>query len=410
MSDSEKARRFREDVLRPPSARPLHFSGRSGEWWMRDPMGVTKLFLTLHEGEVVARNYAIDLVREGHPLEQIWSVPSGRAMRLDPRTETLEMVTYAPLPEASDGGDWRDHVAPIRRALEATFARIAADLGERSVFVTLSGGLDSSGIAALAQEHLHGVTAVTFHVEEDGESDDLRSAREVAAYLGMPLEVVSCTRDALIAGIDDAIVDGQDHRDFNLHCALVNQALAEGIAELAADGVVLTGDGMNELLCDYTPVEYAGTVYYPLPDLPLGELRRVLVRGLDAGDREVGVFGRRGLDTVQPYLLCANEYLALPPDFLAIPSGKAALARAIFGERIPESVYARPKVRAQVASSGSAKGTLATLADRGLTGEHIAQRAAALYRCSPTTLSAWIRGGMYRFPSRFSQLATPRTT
>lgn len=380
-----------------------HFAGRAGDEWVRDPLGVQKLFFAMDEGRVVVRRHAIDLVREGFPLEQVWSVPSGRAMRLEPGS--LEMRSYAPMPEPTETGDWRAQVEPIGGALSATFERLAVALEGRRVFVTLSGGLDSSGIAVLAREHLSQVTAVTFHVTEDGESDDLRSARTVAEALGLDLEVVSVEREALIAGIDDAIVDGQDYRDFNLHCALVNQALADAIAAQCEDGVVLTGDGMNELLCDYAPVEYAGQIYYPLPGLPLGELRRVLVRGLDSGDREVGVFARRGLDTVQPYLLCAREYLALPVDFLALAGGKAQLARAIFGERIPESVYARPKVRAQVASAGSPKGTLATLADRGLTGDRLAERAAELYRCSAATLRGWIRGGLYRFPTRWSQLA-----
>ncbi len=380
-----------------------HFAGRAGDWWVRDPMGVQKLFFAVADGAVVARRHAIDLVREGFALERIWSVPSGRAMRLG--EGELEMRSYAPVVEPTEVGDWRAHVEPISRALTTTFQRLSVALAGRRVFVTLSGGLDSSGIAALAQEHLEHVTAVTFHVAEDGESDDLRSARVVAEALGLPFEVVTVEREALLAGVDDAIVDGQDYRDFNLHCALVNQALAAAIADLADDGVVLTGDGMNELLCDYSPVEYAGEVFYPLPDLPPAELRRVLVRGLDAGDREVGVFARRGLDTVQPYLLCASEYLALPAELLTVPGGKAELARAIFGERIPESVYARPKVRAQVASDGAPKGTLAALADRGLTGDQLAERAARLYGCSLATLRGWIRGGMYRFPTRWSQVA-----
>src|SRR2546422_1077515 len=38
---------------------------------------------------------------------------------------------------------------------------------------------------------------------------------------------------------------------------------------------------------------------YRLPKLPPGALRAALVRGLDAGDREVGIFNHHGIDVLQ---------------------------------------------------------------------------------------------------------------
>src|SRR5690606_12663968 len=127
---------------------------------------------------------------------------------------------------------------------------------------------------------------------------DLYFARKVAAELGVPIEVIEASTQDLLDLVDDTLVYGQDFRDFNVHCGLVNAVLARGIQARNADGdarpCVLTGDTMNELVSDYTPVQYGESEYYSLPQLSPGRLRRFLVSGLDTGDREVGVFARCG--------------------------------------------------------------------------------------------------------------------
>lgn len=376
-----------------------HFAGLSEHWWVRDAMGVHKLFVAFRDGEIYANQFAIDLIREGFSLHEVWSVPSGSALSVA-RGWLTRIPFGAPL-EIPEVERWQDATERIQTSLMQTFERLKACVAGRPVYVTLSGGLDSSGIAALAAEYFDDVRAMTFAMSRDGESGDLRSARLVAEHLGIALEVIQVGEEELLAGLDRAIVDGQDHRDFNLHCALVNQSLAAAIAARAPGAFVLTGDGMNELMCDYEAVEYAGRTFYALPRLAPGALRRVLVRGLDAGDREVGVFSRLGLHTVQPYLLCASAYLCLPESFLLESDHKSSLARAVFGERIPDSVYRRPKVRAQVASEDGVRGTLAVVADAGFTGPTLMSRAASLYGCEEKELGRWIRGGMYRFPTRF---------
>ena len=95
--------------------------------------------------------------------------------------------------------------------------------------------------------------------------------------------------------IDPVLMYGQDWRDFNVHCGIVNLAIARAIRAEHHDGarpLLLTGDGMNELMADYSPVIHNELEYYSLPRLPPGRLRRFLVQGLDAGDREVGIFAQ----------------------------------------------------------------------------------------------------------------------
>ena len=79
------------------------------------------------------------------------------------------------------------------------------------------------------------------------------------------------------------------------------------------DVVVLTGDLMNEYLCDYREETVDGQVYYRQPRVDIGRRRNFFVMGLDAGDREIGVFGAYRLTLYQTYtLLLADLYLAIP--------------------------------------------------------------------------------------------------
>jgi hypothetical protein len=136
-------------------------------------------------------------------------------------------------------------------------------------------------------------------------------------------------------------------------------------------------------------------VYYRLPRLRSGALRASLVRGLETCHREVGVFAARHLRLVQPYAVAVDNYLSLPESFLERPDRKQVLARAVFGSTIPDHVYARKKVRAQVGSAGGG-GVLAMFHERGLDTEALKERFCQLHsidRCS--TLDRFMRGGRY---------------
>jgi asparagine synthetase B (glutamine-hydrolysing) len=409
-----------EDVLdtvsRATGHFALHVETPSGHVLVRDPLGVNKLFFTVtDDGTVASSNYLHELIEAGASLERVWSVPSGQAAVIDPASGRYELRRHHQV-EFDDAPDTRlddDLVERVRARLDVAFAGIAAITADRPVYVCMSGGMDSTGVAVLARRWLTNVTAVTFALAEEqalragagGPPDDLATARRLSRDLGMPLLEVICPGDAIVATLDDVLRFGQDWRDFNVHCGLVNEALARAIAADAAGRgagrpLVLTGDTMNELMADYTPVEYRGQTFYALPRLPLAKLRRFLVGGLDSGDREVGIFGRHGIDVVQPYALCADAYASVPAGALADPRSKQALARAVFGDAVPEYVYARPKVRAQAASE-EVGGTLGLLADRGIHGVALAARFARTLGVDPDGLRNLIRAGVYRYTTTY---------
>lgn len=376
---------------------------------VRDLLGVHKLFFAQGDGALESSNFLVDLLRAGHAFEDIYSVPAGHYVRVHPGQDAYALGRWgrvhfgAERAVPSAESSLASFADPIRAALERTFRLLARHCAGRPVYVTLSGGLDSTLIAALAREHFANLSAVTFALQDArdaGPGSDLHFARRVAADLGLPhVEVLAQPGDVL-GLLDEVLVYGQDYRDFNVQCGLVNAAIGRAIGDLHGAGsrpVVLTGDAMNELLADYTPVEFRGREYFGLPRLDRGRVRRFLVGGLDSGDREVGIFARYGVETVQPFALCAREYAALPANLAVEPGFKSRLARALLDGCIPEYVLTRCKVRAQAAVEGEPGGTLALLVERGIDQAHLEQRFARLLGIDRRAALGLTRAGHYRF-------------
>lgn len=330
----------------------------------RDKHGVNKLFFAIRsDGTVVTSNYAIDLIRGGAPFAAIHSVPSSHFTIIDAERRSLETVRYyrrAIRPELGSP-------ARIREALDTWFSRMGHDLADREIFLCLSGGIDSSLVGALACLHFARVTAFTYsYVDaEHPESDDAIYARRMADHLRIPLHFVPASRDDILACVDDALVYGQDWRDFNVHCAIVNLLLARAMATHGGSPLLLTGDQMNEIVADYTPVEYRGREYYRLPRLDPDNLRLTLMAGLDSGDREVGVFHHHGLDLMQPYGLVVDAYCGVRSLELAQAGGKQALVEKLAGDLLPAFVRERRKVRAQIGTASQPTGILPVMVDSG---------------------------------------------
>jgi hypothetical protein len=230
-------------------------------------------------------------------------------------------------------------------------------------------------------------------------------AGQTAAHLRIPHRLVAAAPADVLGALQDAVRFGQDWRDFNVHCAIVNVLLGDAIARDAqathgaSEVLVLTGDLMNELLADYASVRYNGREYYTLPAIGPDALRRALVRGIQAGDREVGVFHSRGLTAVQPYGAVFKSLLALPSAI-----AKPDVIRGLAGDRLPAAFYERRKIRAQIGDTEARRGILPLLVDSGRDGEWLERRACELLGApDQQSLRNFIRAGVYRSCPRFPE-------
>lgn len=380
---------------------------------VRDRLGLNKLFFAIHQsGTVQAANYLIDLVGRGVPVEAIYSVPAGHSLEIDPRHQTLTLCRYFAVESlgAEEGAGGDDLATTIRRRLEVWFSRLSERFNHRRICVSLSGGVDSSVVAAFARQYFPDVTAYTYgFVDSYGtKSEDVGYAQQVARLLQIPFRFVPASSQDVLEALESALCYGQDWRDFNVHCAIVNEILARAISSDAGDDdsdeppLVLTGDLANELFADYTSVSYDGREYYRLPKVGPGELRMALIRGLDAGDREIGIFNHHGIDVIEPYGLLLEEYLSLPAGSLRDAQCKQNLSREIAGDLLPDFVFDRVKVRAQIGSSTDPGGIVPVLARNGFDSAWLRRAFCRLLSIREEAfLSRLVRAGRYRFMTAF---------
>jgi asparagine synthetase B (glutamine-hydrolysing) len=376
-------------------------SGSPSSWRIvRDPLGINKLFWApAPEGAALAARPKT-LVEEGYAFDAIRAIPRGSVVDLSEGGSKSQVHQINAVAKKSEQRSVAELAGAIRSVLERYLAALAGAHRGADFFVCLSGGLDSSGIAALARDRLPELTAVSFDLErEGGESDDRRVARRLARDLDVPLMTVTSSAASLLEKLDVVLAEGVDWRDFNVHAGLVNAAIAEAIAESGSgDGrkIVLTGDLANEFLADYREERYRGETYYQLPDLPRQVLRDALVRGLDTSHREVGIFAAWGTGVVQPYAAAVDLYLSLPENLLLSSDAKQRLGRAVFGDLVPDYIYGRGKVRAQVGSSEGDLGVLGLCVDNGVDGRYLRDRFAYIHHVGTAALNRFIRGGTYR--------------
>lgn len=372
-----------EDAARMRGHFAIHRRRGSAHELIRDPLGVHKLFFALEGDEVRSASYLGTLLREGRRVGHIGSVPPGHVLRVEPSAHRLELER---LHELRVGGGPADddaiaaHARRVAGALEGALSAVSAALpSAREVFVTLR-GLDGAVLAALARARFSRVVGVSFALEEEG-PHALEGPRRSAEALGIGLLSVVTPAGALVARLDEALFFGQDWRERNAHRALSSAAIAE---RLPRGAVLLTSAGRAELMG-----EAGGGRLAP------SRRRRRAMAGLDAGDPEVGVFARHGVRVVQPYLLAAEAYAALPDALVDAPGANARLVRAALGDRVPPlpGWPDEPPGRTEL------------LRRRGADAGRLAARFRELFAIGEGEQRSLLCGGGYRFPTRWSEAA-----
>jgi hypothetical protein len=340
----------------------------------RDPLGCNKLFYGYNEKkDFVVANRIERALKLGVHLDNLSSCPPGNIIRVSEDHSTCA-IKYDLAPQKDECSF---NVDKFKRDIEETLTSaikwLKSEFAGYSFAVCLSGGLDSSAVASLTAKNLKNITAVSFSYisEKDagvwwaGESleklasvsEDFLSALGVAKALEIPFHPVFRTCNAVKTALPTAVRLCQDWRDFTVHCAVVNLFLAQDVRALFPHGkvLVLTGDLMNEFVCDYHEEVVDGTVYYPQPRMSLENRRRFYIRGLGAGDREIGVFNAFGLPVCQIYSTVAGHYLQVPGHLLMEPDIKETLNGHLLTPGLLGKVC-KVKCRAQV--GGKDGGTL----------------------------------------------------
>ncbi len=185
-------------------------------------------------------------------IEGIRKLPAGHSLTLDLSTLDVGIERYwhyqpEPIDERPAGAESR-WIEEFRGLLDAAIARrLVADV---PVGCFLSGGLDSSTVAALAVRQTGRNRLKTFSIGfEEADFDETRFASEVAAHIGVDHQIerlpVARALDILpdlAARLDDPIADSSILPTY-LVCSHARQQVT----------VALGGDGADELLAGYDP-------------------------------------------------------------------------------------------------------------------------------------------------------------
>lgn len=375
----------------------------------RDPLGAHKIFYgRTAEKQWVVANRIGDLIGAGICLDNIHACPGGALIRVSDDGYSVINSNHPHNLQEDSTLNSSNLYSKVEGRLSVAFEDLAKSFSGAKFVVCLSGGLDSTVIAYYAKKYLPNVTAFSFSfVNDDVElnsdlssmklSEDFLSAQKISEALNIPLIPVIRHRSLVLENMPKAVTLGQDPRDFNAHCALINLFLAESIRDYFPEEqvIVLTGDLMNEFVCDYKEELVDGTLYYPQPKISLARRRKFFLKGLEAGDREIGVFNHFGLTLVQPYAAVADLYMQLPVKELEKPNAKVLLN----GPLLPKSILnqlSMAKTRAQV--GGKDGGVLGICHRNGITQDLLFRMwQDAFPGESIESVKALIQVGNYRY-------------
>jgi len=201
----------------------------------------------------------------------------------------------------------------------------------------LSGGLDSSTIAALAKPHLS-----TLHTFAGGtkEAPDLPYARTVASYIGSVHHEVILTLDKILKILPDVIYQLESFDALLVRSSIMNLAVAMEASDYVSE--VFSGEGGDEL--------FAGYGY--LKDIPLFMLDDELISitnalhntALQRVDRCASSFGTTAhLIFTDPDIV--NYAINIPIELKINDNMEKWILRKAMVDKLPESVLNRTKFK-----------------------------------------------------------------
>src|SRR3954468_18734787 len=216
-------------------------AGRDGRFLAaRDPVGIKPLYWARCGGSVRFASEMAAFDRDWQPPLEFF--PPGHYWT--PQRGLVRFAAAVPPDRTgreSDPGDTRDIlIHSVERQM----------MGDVPVGVFLSGGLDSSLVAAIAARYLEerGERLKTFAVGTEG-SADLLAARAVASYLGTEHHENVYTGEEAVATVPDVVRAIESFDPSLVRSAVPNHMLARFTSQHVK--VVLTGEGADELFAGY---------------------------------------------------------------------------------------------------------------------------------------------------------------
>jgi asparagine synthase (glutamine-hydrolysing) len=212
-------------------------------------------------------------------------------------------VTYAKF-------NWADK---IYAALDNAVKKRVFDTTERDIACLLSGGLDSSIIAALVSKYYTKLTGKKVHTWSIGfkGSEDIKYAQQVANHIGSEHHSIIVKPDVFLSAMERVIYDIESYDTTTVRASVGNWLISKYIKENSKAKVIFNGDGSDEVTGGYLYFHYIKD-----PVLFDKECRRLLkdicYYDVLRSDRSIS---SHGLEARTPFLdrEFVDLYLSIPP-------------------------------------------------------------------------------------------------
>jgi asparagine synthase (glutamine-hydrolysing) len=216
----------------------------------RDPYGVRPLFVATYPDGGLC--FASELKGLLPGYETVNPFPPGTYRRYGRDGTLLEDCRYHAIPHTtmsyfSYPHHWEQAKHALRDALTAAVRkRVICD---RPIGALLSGGLDSSLVAALAAAELKAAGKGPLHTFSIGMpgSTDLAFAQKVADHIGSVHHSIVKTREEFLAAIPTVIRAAETYDITTVRASVGNYLVGKYIRENTDIKVVLNGDGSDEV-------------------------------------------------------------------------------------------------------------------------------------------------------------------
>jgi asparagine synthase (glutamine-hydrolysing) len=333
----------------------------------RDPVGIKPLYWAQRRGSV-------RFASEMHAFDPDWQpyvepFPPGCAW-----TPEDGLVRFASaVPERLEAPPADRLVDGTREALVDAVVRQL--MGDVSVGVFLSGGLDSSLVAAIAARTVaaRGERLQTFAVGTP-DSPDLAAARRVAEHIGSDHHETTYTAEEALAALPTVVRSIESFDPGLVRSAVPNFMLARFTAKHVK--VVLTGEGADELFAGYDYLREFGEPERLHEEL-VRTVRALHNLNLQRCDR---VTMAHGLEARVPFLdrEVIRWALSLPPEAKLVGAGspEKRLLREAFAGWLPDDLLWRDK--AEFGDGSGARDVLSRAVEAEISDAEFAQERDAV--------------------------------
>ncbi|CAJ0568419.1 unnamed protein product, partial [Mesorhabditis spiculigera] len=306
----------------------------------RDPLGVRPLFYGYtQEGHLLFGSEAKSIVDVCVRVEYFPPGSCATIRMIDGRPQPFKPQKYYTVPPHADRFVTQEQAQTLIRDMLVSSVEKRL-MGNRHFGFMLSGGLDSSLVAAIATKALkHKPVAFSVGFED---SPDLENARHVAQFLDIPHVVHVITPQDCLDIIPEVIYALETYEPAIVRCGIAHYLLCRHIAQVSDVKVLLSGEGADELFGSYAYMQKAPSAFHVHQEI---HRRLALLHQYDVlrSDRATSC---HGLEIRVPFLdkKFIDLVVRLPPQYKLQPQRvEKHILRAAFEDWLPREVLWRSK-------------------------------------------------------------------